>query len=46
MPALDSRIVPHGDAYRQNHAALTELVDQLRTPRSAHRPSWPVVRLR
>ena len=31
MPALESRIVPQSDAYQQNHAALTELVDQLRT---------------
>ncbi|MRS98267.1 acyl-CoA carboxylase subunit beta [Ralstonia pickettii] len=30
MPALESRIVPQGDAYRQNHAALTELVGRLR----------------
>lgn len=31
MPALESRIVPQSDAYRQNHAALTELVGRLRT---------------
>lgn len=31
MPALESRIVPQSDAYRQNHAALTERVGQLRT---------------
>lgn len=31
MPVLESRIVPQSDAYQQNHAALTELVDQLRT---------------
>jgi geranyl-CoA carboxylase beta subunit len=31
MPALESRIVPQSDAYRQNHAALTERVAQLRT---------------
>ena len=31
MPALESRIVPQSDAYRHNHAALTERVRQLRT---------------
>ncbi|MFS2106395.1 acyl-CoA carboxylase subunit beta [Ralstonia sp. Ralssp135] len=31
MPALESRIVPQSDAYRQNHAALMELVGRLRT---------------
>lgn len=31
MPVLESRIVPQSDAYRQNHAALAERVDQLRT---------------
>ncbi|MGN5352386.1 acyl-CoA carboxylase subunit beta [Ralstonia sp. L16] len=31
MPALESCIVPQSDAYRQNHAALTERVGQLRT---------------
>ena len=31
MPRLESRIVPQSDAYRQNHAALTERVGQLRT---------------
>ncbi|NMV38945.1 acyl-CoA carboxylase subunit beta [Ralstonia insidiosa] len=31
MPALESRIVPQSEVYQQNRAALTELVDQLRS---------------
>jgi geranyl-CoA carboxylase beta subunit len=30
MPVLESRIVPHSDAFQQNRAALLELVAQLR----------------
>ncbi|RAO78146.1 acyl-CoA carboxylase subunit beta [Dyella jiangningensis] len=30
MPALESRIVPESEAYRQNHAAVSDLVDRLR----------------
>ena len=30
MPALESRIAPDSDAYRQNHGAVSALVDRLR----------------
>jgi geranyl-CoA carboxylase beta subunit len=30
MPAIESAIVPHGDAYRQNRAALLGQIEQLR----------------